>query len=286
MDTASDGGERDALAPVIPLFGGDRRTPSATSSTRPRPSDRTSSSDTPNALRAGAGAGVSSPGNGAPRPSNPGAPNLGARSAWPSGAGPRADDTPDGSGTWHNTWTDDLVDDVGTVDEDAVARAEDAEAALLKRLRTRSLSEREASAFLRARELEDDAAAHIVDRMRRHGYLDDAALAEQLVHSGVERKGQGRVMLIQSLGSRGIPREVIDAALAELPDDEAERALEFARQKARTMRDLDRDTALRRLSGQLARRGYGANALSAARLALDELSRPARRPPAGTVRFE
>ena len=70
--------------------------------------------------------------------------------------------------------------------------------------------------------------------------------------------------------------------LAELPDDEFERALDFARQKARSMRDLDREVALRRLSGQLARRGYGGKALAAARQALDEASRPQPR----GVRFD
>lgn len=194
------------------------------------------------------------------------------------------------SATWRTTWTDaDPVTDPGAAfdaDEDETALAADGEAALLRRLRTRSLSEREASGFLRERGLTEGATLHVLARMRGHGYLDDAALAEQLVHSGVERKGQGRAMLVQTLAKRGLAREVIDAALDGLPDDEAERALDFARQKARTMRDLDRDTALRRLSGQLARRGFGATALSAARQALDELGRPVRRPPAGTVRFE
>ncbi len=224
MTAQRHGGERDELAPVIPLFGG--RTPSPDAGTPPV----------------------------------------------------------DGESTWHMTWTEDQAE--ADLDTDTAALAESVEAALLKRLRTRSISEREARAFVRERDLPDDAADHVIERMRRHGYLDDAALAEQLVHSGVERKGQGRVMLVQALAKRGIAREVIDAALAGLPDDEAERAIEFARQKARAMRDLDRDTALRRLSGQLARRGYGATALSAARQALDELGRPSRRPPAGTVRFE
>jgi regulatory protein len=64
---------------------------------------------------------------------------------------------------------------------------------------------------------------------------------------------------------------VADAALAELPDDDADRALDFARTKARSMSSLDRDTALRRLVGQLSRRGYGGSvAMTAARQALDE----------------
>jgi len=185
---------------------------------------------------------------------------------------------------WRTTWSEEQAE--ADLDTETAARAEDAEAALLKRLRTRSLSVREAHAFLRERDLSDDAVDHVIERMRRRRYLDDVALAEQLVHSGVERKGQGRAMLAQTLAARGVARDVIDATLDELPDDDAHRALEFARQKARSMRDLDRDTALRRLSGQLARRGYGAHALSAARTALDELGRPVRRPSPGTVRFE
>ena len=48
------------------------------------------------------------------------------------------------------------------------------------------------------------------------------------------------------------------------------------------MRGLERDVALRRLAGQLARRGYGGSAaLNAARQALDESMRPT-----GRVRFD
>ncbi|MFJ4224868.1 regulatory protein RecX [Microbacterium sp. NPDC089695] len=118
----------------------------------------------------------------------------------------------------------------------------------------------------------------ILDDFERRGYVDDAQLAGQLVAAGVERKGQGRVALSRALAQRGIPREIIDAALDELPDDDADRALDYARSKARSLARLDADTALRRLVGQLSRRGYnGAVAMSAAKTALRETSggRPA-----------
>jgi len=204
-----NGGERDALAPVIPLFGG-------------APADEAE--------------------------------------------------------TWHATWlADTATDDLDEQTRDAQQRAEQI---LLKRLRTRSLSLREADTVLREHEIDAGTAAAIVARFTAQGYLDDAALAEQLIDKGLARKAQGRQALAQTLSQRGIPREVIDAALAELPDDEAERALAFARQKAAAMRGLDRDAALRRLTGQLARRGFGAAALSVARRALDETARPSG------VRFE
>ncbi|WP_349427064.1 regulatory protein RecX [Microbacterium sp. LWS13-1.2] len=167
----------------------------------------------------------------------------------------------------------------GDADADAAATAE---RGLVKKLRGRQLSVSEAKTYLGQHDLDGDAVGAILDAFLERGYLDDARLAEQVVHAGVDRKGQGRQVIAQSLAKRGVPRDVADAALAELPDDDAERALEFARAKAGSLRGLERDIALRRLAGQLARRGYGGSlALNAARTALEETTRPA-----GRVRFE
>lgn len=158
----------------------------------------------------------------------------------------------------------------------------------MRKLRTRSLSVSEARLILRGFAHEDahlDAGVvdEIIEAFIRRGYLDDAQLAGQLVAAGIERKGHGRVALSRALAQRGIPREVIDAALDELPDDDAERALEYARSKARSLTRLDADTALRRLVGQLARRGYnGSIAMTAAKTALAEATYGR---PASGVRF-
>jgi len=152
---------------------------------------------------------------------------------------------------------------------------------LVKRLRTRQLSVREARGIAREQGLTDDLVDEVVEAFVDRGYLDDARLAEQLVHAAVGRKGHGRTMIAQTLSRRGIAADTVDAALAELPDDDAERALDFARQKARSMGSLDRDAALRRLHGQLARRGFpGSVAMTAARTALAEAGIGA-----STVRF-
>ena len=138
----------------------------------------------------------------------------------------------------------------------------------------------EAKTYLGQYDLDGDAVGAILDAFLERGYLDDARLAEQIVHAGVDRKGQGRQVIAQSLAKRGVPRDVADSALAALPDDDYERAIEYARGKARSLQSLDRDTALRRLMGQLARRGYGGSiAMTAARTALDEQA------PGSSVRF-
>lgn len=191
-------------------------------------------------------------------------------------------------GPWNNTWAAESTRRSDPDDEPASDERELAEGILLRKLRTRSLSVSEARAVVAAYDLDDGAVESVIETFLGRGYLDDVKLADQLIHSAVDRKGQGRVMVAQALAKRGIPRDLIDAALAGLPDDEYERALEYARSKARSMRGLERDVALRRLSGQLARRGYGGQSFEAARHALDEVA-PGARPVRGIrpgVRFE
>lgn len=165
---------------------------------------------------------------------------------------------------------DEFADDDG--DESASEKIrERAEEALVRKLRAKALSVSEARSVLRENDLDRDSVEDVIDDFNARGYIDDRTLAMLLVTSGVERKGQGRVALARSLSQRGIPREIVDEALAELPDDDAERALEYARSKAAGMSRLEPDTALRRLLGQLARRGYGGSvAMNAARTALRE----------------
>ena len=241
------GGESDdRLAPVIPLFG-----------------DR----DSTGLIESNRRDGVTADSAGA----------LGGEVSGSTGA----------SETWHSSWIDDVSpeDDRATRDDPEpdplTARKDGAAKSLLKKLRTKSLSIREARAVIADHDLPAEAVEDVVADFLRRGYLDDAALAEQLIHSGVDRKGQGRQAIGQTLAKRGIPREVADAALQSLPDDDLERALEFARGKARSLRDLNHDVAVRRLTGQLARRGYpGSVAFTAAKTALGE---PGRR---SGVRFE
>ena len=170
--------------------------------------------------------------------------------------------------------TVDDADDRDAPDEDVddvEGSSADAEETLTRRLRRSALSEREARTFLGQRGIDAAIVEATVERFTSRGWIDDAVLAEQLLYAGTSRKGQGRRAIAQTLSARGIARDVADAALATLPDDDDERALEYARTKANGLRSYDLETAMRRLMGQLARRGYsGSIASKAARTALTE----------------
>lgn len=199
----------------------------------------------------------------------------------------------EGADLWHTTWRGevpgaarrpaapspdsgpsvgpDVTDEPGGEPDDATVVADRAETRLERALAARGMSEREARDRLRRDNVELHAIDDIVERLMRVGAIDDDRLAEQLVFTATTRKSQGRRAIAQSLAKRGIVRDAIDRALEDLPDDDAERALEFARSKAGPLARLAHDTALRRLVGQLARRGFGGTlAMSAANQALDE----------------
>lgn len=279
----------ERLAPVIPLFGaasasGETPTPAKRGETTSgdesgEPSGRhpargahrggsggarhAHAGDDPGGARPSADAG-SRPRLRALRPHDPNAADGMSAVDVPSAAvGPTGDARPG----------DGRADSADLPAGDPVRAREAAEEVLVRRLRGRSLSVAEAKTVLKGTGLESSLIEDVIAEFCRRGYLDDAILAGHLVTAGVERKGQGRVALGRVLAQRGIPRDVAEAALAELPDDDSERALEYARSKARSLARLDFDTALRRLVGQLSRRGYsGGVAMSAARTALTEAS--------------
>jgi regulatory protein len=165
------------------------------------------------------------------------------------------DDVP----SWNDAW--------GSEVDDACARLTDAdtEKLSLKALARRPLSRRELERVLRDRGVDDEAATREGDRLTRVGLLDDAALAQTLVASLQERKGLGRTAIAAELTRRLLAPAAIEYAL-ELIDsgDELARAREVARKRAGQLGGLDRETAARRLSGYLARRGYSGSTIRAA----------------------
>lgn len=105
----------------------------------------------------------------------------------------------------------------------------------------------------------------VLGRLTEVGLIDDAAFAEQWVHSRHTYSGRGRRALATELRHKGIDPQTSTEALSHLSaDDERERAADLVRRKlARTTADDitdrdDRERLMRRLVGMLARRGYPA----------------------------
>lgn len=144
-------------------------------------------------------------------------------------------------------------------------------------LTRRGQSRRELEAILTARELDPETIEAELERLAGVGLIDDDALAEQIVRTQRERKGLGRAAIVAELKRRRLAPEAIDAALSEIGDDEHERATALAEQRAARLHGLDRETAVRRLTGFLQRKGYSGDSVrKAVDAALAERSRTVR----------
>jgi regulatory protein len=141
--------------------------------------------------------------------------------------------------------------------ETGVERDDRIDRLVVSRLRRSALSVTEVRSVLAEHGLDEHEIHEWIERYERLGYLDDARLAEQLVHSHSVRRGRGSGAIMNELNRRGIESGIARAAVEDLdPETERENALVVAERRARQLTGLDRQTAERRLSAFLQRRGY------------------------------
>ena len=119
----------------------------------------------------------------------------------------------------------------------------------------RMMSRKELAERLGRKGIAPDTVVEAVDWLESLGAVDDAAYAGAVArHYAAGGYGPGRVR--QELQKRGIPRELWDSALAQLPDSAA--AIEKFLQSKLKGRTPDR-TTLKKLSDALLRRGFSWN---------------------------
>lgn len=140
----------------------------------------------------------------------------------------------------------------------------------------RARSRAELRARLLAADFDVEVVEEVLDDLTRVGLIDDAAFAAEWVRQRHTRRGKSARALDRELRDKGVSQVYRTAALTEVTLD-SERAVadELAAKKARCLKEIpvdrkERDKALRRIVGVLARRGFGeAVALHCAIEALD-----------------
>jgi regulatory protein len=113
-----------------------------------------------------------------------------------------------------------------------------------------------------------------VRRLLEQGFLDDAAFAQSFTRAKVLGAKQSKRRVQQGLARKGVPRDVVDAAIATVFEEETvdqfALAEEAARKKLRSLRGLEPAVRRRRLYAFLARRGYDGEDIRQAMAAVGE----------------
>ncbi|WP_395243442.1 regulatory protein RecX [Agromyces sp. MMS24-K17] len=170
---------------------------------------------------------------------------------WVGSSDPRARSTAEDDVAAASDATGDEPEETGAERDERIDRL------VVNRLRRSSLSVAEVRAVLVEHGLDDGEVEDWLERYERLGYLDDARLAEQVVHMQAVRRGRGSSAVITELTRRGIDGEVAHSAVAAIDHDaEVGNAVAVAERRARQLGGLDRAVAERRLTAFLMRRGY------------------------------
>jgi len=155
----------------------------------------------------------------------------------------------------------------------------------------RPRSEREVQMRLRKKGYTPEQIDMVMARLKKLGYVDDQEFARFWVTNRMSFSPRGPRLLRSELRQKGVPQEIVDQILAENaetqvqlreqaeefaagqdeePDDEPvsgtdlANAIALARKRVRLLSNLDPQTARRRLSNFLARRGYDYPTIDAA----------------------
>jgi len=149
--------------------------------------------------------------------------------------------------------------------ETSQQQRDEAEKISMRALTRRGQSRWELGNTLSRHDLDSEIVEAELDRLERVGLIDDAALANDFVRTRHERKGLGRSALTAELRAKHVDQQYIDVALEQIDDDEEQsRATELAVRRAGQLRSLDSETAKRRLTGFLLRKGYAGSVVRAA----------------------
>lgn len=149
----------------------------------------------------------------------------------------------------------------------------------------RSRSRQELYDRLVQAEFAPEVVDEVLDDLAHAGLINDVVFAAEWVRQRHKRRGKSRSVLDRELREKGVSQEDRDEALAQIDSaDEEAMARALAEKKARSVKSVpadrkEREKALRRIVGVLARRGFNEGmslniAISALEERCEELSSP------------
>jgi regulatory protein len=130
----------------------------------------------------------------------------------------------------------------------------------LRRLARRDYSSYELRLGMRRKDIDEDVQDEVIERLHEERLVDDQAFAEAWVENRLEFRPRGARALRAELKNKGVPSQMIDAALEGL--DERRAAEQAACKGARRYQHLSYEDFRRRLSAYLFRRGFETRMIS------------------------
>jgi regulatory protein len=121
----------------------------------------------------------------------------------------------------------------------------------------RPRSTTEVQKYLLEHQVQEEKIETVVERLKNIGLLDDNRFAETWVENRSEFRPRSRRALAYELRMHGLDDQVIQETLENINTDEETFAYQAALKKSRNLKNLEWQEFRKKLSGFLARRGFG-----------------------------
>ena len=118
------------------------------------------------------------------------------------------------------------------------------------------------------RNYEEDICYEVCDKLAEIGVINDRRYAENLARRLVEVKLMGRYRAVNDMKQKGLPKSVIDEALAPYTEGERDRLRELIEKKY--MSKLDFEDRNRKVTASLVRYGYSFDDIKAVLKEIEE----------------
>lgn len=127
-------------------------------------------------------------------------------------------------------------------------------------LEKRARTEKELRQKLARKQVPPQEIEAVLAKVKSYGYIDDVKFAKNFQRARNDYKPMGVRRIKLELAVKGVPREIVQSISAE-KEVEYQLALTAAKTRLRQYANLDPLTFRRRLTGFLARRGFGFDAI-------------------------
>jgi regulatory protein len=132
----------------------------------------------------------------------------------------------------------------------------------LRFLSFRRRTEKEIRLRLKKKGFDDKSIGRTIEKLKEYDLVNDSEFATAWVKERLTFKPRGRKLLAQELWKKGIKKDIIDQVTDELCRDEEKSAAELLEKVKGRYKNLEPQTARRRMYGLLVRRGFSYDTVS------------------------
>jgi regulatory protein len=105
-----------------------------------------------------------------------------------------------------------------------------------------------------SRQFSNEATRKVITQLKEHNYIDDASFAKSWRQSRETHQPRSAYLIRVELEQRGVTRELAEAAVANLDNEDS--AYRAGARRLKALRNLDQHTFYTRLASYLRRRGF------------------------------